>query len=146
MAMDVEKLRDALSGDVLVEGDGEYDRARQCFNLLVVRKPAAIARCVDADDVAAALAFGRENGLEIAVRGGGHNPAGHCSVEDGLIIDLTKMRTVEVDPGERVARSGGGATWLDFDQATQAHGLITPGGVVGTTGVTGLTLGGGIGH
>jgi FAD/FMN-containing dehydrogenase len=143
---DVEQLRDALSGDVLVGGDPEYDSARHCFNLLVVRKPAAIARCVDAEDVAAALAFGQEKGLEIAVRGGGHNPAGHCSVDDGLIIDLTKMRTVEVDPEERVVRSGGGATWLDFDQATQAHGMVTPGGVVGSTGVTGLTLGGGIGH
>ncbi len=95
---------------------------------------------------ATAMAFARENELEIAVRGGGHNPAGHCSVEDGLIIDLTRMRAVEVDPDEKVARSGGGATWLDFDQATQQHGLVTPGGVVGTTGVTGLTLGGGIGH
>jgi FAD/FMN-containing dehydrogenase len=143
---DMEALRESLKGDMLVPGDPDYDRARICFNLLVVRKPAAIARCVDPDDVAAALAFGQANGLEIAVRGGGHNPAGHCSVEDGLVIDLTKMRTVEVDPEERVARSGGGATWLDFDQATQAHGLVTPGGVVGSTGVTGLTLGGGIGH
>jgi FAD/FMN-containing dehydrogenase len=143
---DAEKLRESLKGDVLVPDDPEYDKARLCFNLLIVRRPAVIARCVDADDVAAALAFGVENALEIAVRGGGHNPAGHCSVDDGLVIDLTKMRTVEVDPDERVARSGGGATWLDFDQATQAHGLVTPGGVVGSTGVTGLTLGGGIGH
>jgi FAD/FMN-containing dehydrogenase len=142
----VEELRTALTGDVLVEGDPDYERARLCFNLLVVRRPAAIARCVNAEDVAAALDFAQSNALEVAVRGGGHNPAGHCSVDDGLIIDLTKMRTVEVDPGERVARSGGGATWLDFDQATQAHGLVTPGGVVGSTGVTGLTLGGGIGH
>ena len=140
------ELAEQLKGDVLVEGDPEYDKARLCFNLLIDRRPAVIARCVDADDVAAAIAFARESGLEIAVRGGGHNPAGHCAVDDGLVIDLTKMRTVEVDPDERVARSGGGATWLDFDQATQAHGLVTPGGVVGTTGVTGLTLGGGIGH
>jgi FAD/FMN-containing dehydrogenase len=146
MAADVEQLRNALKGDVLVEGDREYDRARLCFNLLIVRKPAAIARCVDADDVAAALAFGQENDLEIAVRGGGHNPAGHCSVEDGLVIDLSRMRNVEVDPDARVARSGGGATWLDFDAAVQQHGLATPGGVVGSTGVTGLTFGGGIGH
>src|SRR4051794_1912475 len=143
---DVGKLRDALKGDVLVEGDREYDRARLCFNLLIVRKPAAIARCVDADDVATALAFGQENDLEIAVRGGGHNPAGHCSVEDGLVIDLSRMRNVDVDPETRVARSQGGATWLDFDAATQQHGLVTPGGVVGSTGVTGLALGGGIGH
>jgi len=125
------ELRDSLQGDVLVEGDPEYERARLCFNLLIDRRPAVIARCVDADDVAAALAFGQSNGLEIAVRGGGHNPAGHCAVDDGLVIDLTKMRSVEVDPGAKVARSGGGATWLDFDQTTQAHGLVTPGGGIG---------------
>jgi FAD/FMN-containing dehydrogenase len=142
----VEGLREALTGDVLVEGDREYDRARLCFNLLIDRRPAVIARCVDAGDVATALAFGQAQGLEIAVRGGGHNPAGHCAVDDGLVIDLSRMRNVEVDPETRIARSGGGATWLDFDSATQAHGLVTPGGVVGSTGVTGLTLGGGIGH
>ena len=146
MTVEVAELRDSLKGDVLVPDDPAYDKARLCFNLLIVRRPAVIARCVDADDVAAALAFGIENDLEIAVRGGGHNPAGHCSVEDGLVIDLTKMRTVDVDPDEPLARSGGGATWSDFDQAAQAHGLVTPGGVVGSTGVTGLTLGGGIGH
>ena len=146
MSKRLDELQEALNGDVLVEGDPEYERARLCFNLLIDRRPAVIARCVDADDVVAALAFGRENDLEIAVRGGGHNPAGHCAVDDGLVIDLTKMRKVAVDPDERIARSGGGATWLDFDQATQQHGMVTPGGVVGSTGVTGLTLGGGIGH
>src|SRR4051794_25547381 len=146
MTANVDELREALTGDVLVEGDREYDRARLCFNLLIVRRPAAIARCVDAGDVAATLAFAQSESLEIAVRGGGHNPAGHCSVEGGLVIDLSRMRNVEVDPDSRIAVSGGGATWLDFDAATQAHGLVTPGGVVGSTGVTGLTMGGGIGH
>src|SRR3954470_14936522 len=146
MAKGVEELREALRGDVLVEGDREYERARLCFNLLIDRRPVAIARCVDANDVAAALAFGQARGFEIAVRGGGHNPAGHCAVEDGLVIDLSRMRDVRVDPEKQIAISQGGATWLDFDTATQAHGLITPGGVVGSTGVTGLTLGGGIGH
>jgi FAD/FMN-containing dehydrogenase len=142
----VDELRDSLTGDVLVEGDREYERARLCFNLLIDRRPAAIARCVDASDVAATLAFGKARGLEIAVRGGGHNPAGHCAIDDGLVIDLSRMRDVRVDPEKQVAVSQGGATWLDFDAATQAHGLVTPGGVVGSTGVTGLTLGGGIGH
>ena len=96
--------------------------------------------------MANALAFAQANDLEIAVRGGGHNPAGHCAVDDGLVIDLSRMRNVEVDQENGVAISEGGATWLDFDTATQAHGLVTPGGVVGSTGVTGLTLGGGIGH
>src|SRR3954470_9111999 len=145
-ASEVEELRDSLNGDVLIDGDREYERARLSFNLLIDRRPAVIARCVDADDVAAALAFAQSNALEIAVRGGGHNPAGHCAVDDGLVIDLSRMRSVEVDPEARLAISGGGATWSDFDAATQAHGLVTPGGVVGSTGVTGLTLGGGIGH
>jgi FAD/FMN-containing dehydrogenase len=146
MAEPIEELRESLTGDVLEPADREYERARLSFNLLIDRRPAAIARCVDAGDVATALAFAQANDLEIAVRGGGHNPAGHCAVDDGLVIDLSRMREVEVDPESGIARSGGGATWLDFDAATQQHGLVTPGGVVGSTGVTGLALGGGIGH
>jgi FAD/FMN-containing dehydrogenase len=146
MAETLDEFRDSLTGDVLVEGDREYDRARLCFNLLIDRRPAAIARCVDADDVASALAFGQAQELEIAVRGGGHNPAGHCAVDDGLVVDLSRMRDIRVDPEKRTAICQGGATWLDFDTATQAHGLVTPGGVVGSTGVTGLAVGGGIGH
>jgi FAD/FMN-containing dehydrogenase len=142
----MDELRGSMTGDVLVEGDREYERARLCFNLLIDRRPAAIARCVDRNDVAAALAFGQARGLEIAVRGGGHNPAGHCAVDDGLVIDLSRMRDVRVGLESGIATCQGGATWLDFDTATQAHGLVTPGGVVGSTGVTGLTLGGGIGH
>ncbi|MGH2984630.1 MAG: FAD-binding oxidoreductase [Solirubrobacterales bacterium] len=140
------ELRASLAGDVLAPSDAGYDAARLCFNLLIDRRPAAIARCLGSGDIATALDFARTNELEVAVRGGGHNPAGHCAVDDGLVIDLTQMRGVEVDAEARVARSEGGATWLDFDAATQAHGLVTPGGVVGSTGVTGLTLGGGIGH
>src|ERR671937_1995183 len=117
---DVDSLRGSLNGDVLVEGDREYERARLCFNLLIDRRPTVIARCVDVDDVAAGLAFGQARGLEIAVRGGGHNPAGHCAVDDGLVIDLSRMRDVRVDRQERIATSHGGATWLDFDTATQA--------------------------
>src|SRR5256885_8808137 len=97
-------LRDSLTGDVLTSGDREYERARLCFNLLIDRRPAAIARCVDPDDVATALAVAHENRLEIPVRGGGHNPAGHCAVDDGLVIDLSRMRNVEVDP-EGASRS-----------------------------------------
>jgi FAD/FMN-containing dehydrogenase len=123
---DLRELRRSLSGDVLTPGDREYERARLCFNLMIDRRPTAIARCVDAADVATALDFARSNELEVAVRGGGHNPAGHCAVDDGFVIDLSRMRDVAVDPGARIARSGGGATWLDFDVATQAHGLATP--------------------
>src|SRR5919109_4434782 len=103
MEASVSELSDSLSGDVLTEGDREYERARLCFNLLIDRRPTAIARCIDADDVAAALAYGQAQGLEIAVRGGGHNPAGHCAVDDGLVIDLSRMRDVHVDPENGIA-------------------------------------------
>jgi FAD/FMN-containing dehydrogenase len=142
----VEALRRSLAGTVVGPEDAEYDAARRCFNALVDRRPAVIARVVGAADVATALDFARSNDLEVAVRGGGHNPAGHCVVDGGLVIDLSLMRNVEVDAEARIARADGGATWLDFDTATQAFGLVTPGGVVGSTGVGGLTLGGGIGH
>jgi FAD/FMN-containing dehydrogenase len=140
------ELRQSLDGRVVSPDDAEYDAARRCFNALVDRKPAVIARCVGAADVAAALDFAQAHELEIAVRGGGHNPAGHCVTDGGLVIDLSLMRTVDVDADARLARADGGATWIDFDSATQSSGLVTPGGVVGSTGVAGLTLGGGIGH
>jgi FAD/FMN-containing dehydrogenase len=140
------ELRDALAGTVLGPADFGYDAARVCFNALVDRRPAVIARCAGPDDVATAFDFARRNDLEVAVRGGGHNPAGHCVLDGGLVIDLSQLRRVDVDAVARVAHAGGGSTWLDFDVATQAFGLVTPGGVVGSTGVCGLTLGGGIGH
>jgi FAD/FMN-containing dehydrogenase len=143
---DLDGLRGSLQGSVVDPDDPAYDAARRCFNAAVDRRPAAIARCESASDVATAFDFARAQSLEVAVRGGGHNPAGHCAVDDGLVIDLSSMRRVDVDPGARTARASGGATWLDFDAATQAHGLVTPGGVVGSTGVCGLTFGGGIGH
>jgi FAD/FMN-containing dehydrogenase len=142
----VDELRRSLAGDVLTPADAGYDAARRCFNALVDRRPAAIARCLGAGDVATAFDFARTHELEVAVRGGGHNPAGHCVLDGGLVIDLSLLRGVEVDAANRIACSGGGATWLDFDAATQEFGLVAPGGVVGSTGVTGLTFGGGIGH
>ena len=144
--MNVTELRQSLAGAVLGPEDAEYDAARRGFNALIDRRPAAIARCVSAGDVATALDFARAHELEVAVRGGGHNPAGHCVCDDGLVIDLSAMRAVDVDGDARIARADGGSTWLDFDAATQEFGLVTPGGVVGSTGVCGLTLGGGIGH
>jgi FAD/FMN-containing dehydrogenase len=142
----VDELRRSLAGSVVVPSDRDYDAARSCFNALVDRRPATIARCLGAGDIAAAFDFARAHELDVAVRGGGHNPAGHCVLDGGLVIDLSLMRTVDVDDDARVARADGGATWSDFDAATQAFGLVTPGGVVGSTGVAGLTLGGGIGH
>jgi FAD/FMN-containing dehydrogenase len=142
----LDELRRSLAGDVLGPADTGYDAARRCFNALVDRRPAAIARCTGPGDVTAAFDFARAHELEVAVRGGGHNPAGHCVLDGGLVIDLSPMRTVELNEDARIARAGGGATWLDFDAATQSFGLVTPGGVVGSTGVAGLTFGGGIGH
>jgi FAD/FMN-containing dehydrogenase len=143
---DLEDLRRSVAGAVIGPADGEYDAARRCFNALVDRRPAVIVRCTGSGDVAAAFDFARTQGLDVAVRGGGHNPAGHCVLDDGLVIDLSPMRRVDVDAEARIARAGAGSTWLDFDTATQRFGLATPGGVVGSTGVCGLTLGGGIGH
>jgi FAD/FMN-containing dehydrogenase len=142
----LDELRLSLAGGVIAPGDPEYDAARRCYNALVDRRPAVIVRCTAPSDVATAFDFARVNELEVAVRGGGHNPAGHCVLDGGLVIDLSMLRTVAVDGEARVAHAGGGSTWLDFDSATQALGLATPGGVVGSTGVGGLTLGGGIGH
>jgi FAD/FMN-containing dehydrogenase len=140
------ELRSSVAGTVIGPTDSTYEAARRCFNALIDRRPAVIVRCLGPGDVATAFDFARAEGLEVAVRGGGHNPAGHCVLDGGLVIDLSVMRRVDVDGDARVARSQGGATWLDFDTATQAFGLVTPGGVVGSTGVAGLTFGGGIGH
>ena len=142
----INELRRSLAGTVIVPADAEYDLARRGFNALIDRHPAVIARCISAEDLAVAFDFAQLHKLEVAVRGGGHNPAGHCVCDGGLVIDLSRMRRVEVDTERMFARSDGGATWLDFDSATQAFGLVTPGGVVVSTGVAGLSLGGGIGH
>ena len=142
----VAELRHALIGTVVLPADAEYDTARRGFNALIDRRPAVIARCARAEDIAVAFDFAGAHQLDVAVRGGGHNPAGHCVCDGGFVIDLSSMRNVQVDAERQIARSEGGATWLDFDSATQAFGLVTPGGVVVSTGVAGLSLGGGIGH
>jgi FAD/FMN-containing dehydrogenase len=143
---DVAELQRSVSGAVIAPSDAGYDGLRRCFNALVDRRPAVIVRCFGARDVATAFDFARSGGLEVAVRGGGHNPAGHCVLDGGVVIDLSMMRGVDVKADAKLALAQGGATWLDFDSATQAFGLVTPGGVVGSTGVAGLTFGGGIGH
>jgi FAD/FMN-containing dehydrogenase len=130
---------------VITAEDREYDAARAIWNGLVDRRPRLIARCTGPADVAAAVRFARESELEIAVRGGGHNVAGTALCDDGILIDLSAMRAVSVDPAERTALVQGGALWSDVDHETQVHGLATTGGIVGHTGVGGLSLGGGIG-
>lgn len=132
-------------GDLIDPDHDEYDDSRAVWNGAVHRRPRLIARCSGADDVAAAVRFARARSLEIAVRGGGHNVAGTAVCDDGIVIDLSAMRTVLVDPVERTALVQGGALWEDVDRATQAYGLATTGGIVSHTGVGGLSLGGGIG-
>ena len=134
-----------LSGTVIRRGDAGYDQARQVWNGMIDRSPAAIFRCSTTADVVAAVNFAREEGLALAVRGGGHNAAGLALVDDGLVIDLSGMRAVRVDADKRVAYVQGGALWRDLDAATHPHGLATTGGVISSTGVGGLTLGGGLG-
>jgi FAD/FMN-containing dehydrogenase len=134
-----------MKGRLLTAADGEYDSARRVFNGMIDRRPLAVARCAGIEDVRIALDFAREQDLETAVRGGGHNVAGNAVCDGGLVIDLSEMCRVDVDPRRQRARAEGGGTWGDFDAAGQEHGLATPGGIVSTTGIAGLTLGGGIG-
>ncbi|MGH3485207.1 MAG: FAD-binding oxidoreductase [Nocardioidaceae bacterium] len=126
--------------------DPRYDEARAVYNAMIDRRPALIARCADAGEVAKVVNYARERGQLLAVRGGGHNGAGLGTVDDGVVLDLSPMRDVTVDPVARTVRVGGGTTWGEVDRATNPHGLATPSGIISTTGVGGLTLGGGIGH
>ncbi len=142
---DVGALAGSLEGELLREGDGGYDEARRIWNAMVDRRPALIARCAGAADVVAAVKFAAGRNLLLSVRGGGHNVAGNALCDGGLTIDLSPMNQVEVDAQARTARVAGGASWRDYDAATQAHGLASTGGVISSTGVAGLTLGGGIG-
>ena len=146
MAASAEALASAVKGRVVEAGAPDYDEARALYNGMIDRRPAVIAYCADAGDVAAALRYGIEHGLRIAIRGGGHNGAGLGSVDDGLVIDLSQMNDITVDAAASMARVGGGALLKDLLEATHQHGLTVPVGIIGTTGVGGLTLGGGMGH
>jgi len=141
-----ELLRERVQGDVITPGDEGYDEARAVYNAMIDRRPRVVVRCRSADDVIAAVNFARENDLDLAVRGGSHSVPGFGTCDDGVVIDLSGMRGVRVDPAGSTARAEGGATWGDFNDATHAHGLATTGGIISTTGVGGLTLGGGIGY
>jgi FAD/FMN-containing dehydrogenase len=141
----IASMRNAFHGRLICPTDTDYDSSRALWNGAVDRYPALIARCTDAADVATALRAGIDHELPIAVRGGGHNVAGTASCDDGLVLDLSPMKSVGVDPAVRTAHAQPGLLWGEFDAATQAHGLATTGGIVTHTGIAGLTLGGGLG-
>jgi FAD/FMN-containing dehydrogenase len=142
----VEEFKSGFRGPVFQPEDEGYDKACTVYNAMIDRRPGLIARCTDVADVIAAVNFGRENDVLVAVRGGGHNGAGLSMCDDGLVLDLSQMRGIRVDAAARTVRVEGGATWGDVDHATHAFGLATPSGIISTTGVGGLTLGGGLGH
>ncbi|MFG2616880.1 FAD-binding oxidoreductase [Streptomyces sp. NPDC048507] len=142
----VDQLRERVRGAVVTPEDAAYDEARKVYNAMIDRKPAVVVRCSGAADVMASVDYARENGLDLAVRGGSHSVPGFGTCDGGVVADLSGMRGVRVDPGDRTARAEGGATWGDFNAATHVFGLATTGGIISTTGVAGLTLGGGIGY
>jgi FAD/FMN-containing dehydrogenase len=142
----VSQLRNQLRGTLLRPDEEGYDETRRVWNGAIDRRPGLIARCAGADDVVAAVRFAREHGLEVSVRGGGHSIAGHSVCDDGLMIDLSNMKAIRLDPQAQTATAAGGVLLGEFDRATQAHGLATTGGVISHTGIGGLTLGGGLGH
>jgi FAD/FMN-containing dehydrogenase len=144
-AAKVEELKSGIKGEVLLPGDAAYEGARKIWNAMIDKRPALIARCASTADVVRAVNFARDNGLSLAIRGGGHNIAGNAVCDDGIVIDLSAMKAVKVDAAARRATVEGGALLSDVDAATQAHGLAVPLGINSTTGVAGLTLGGGFG-
>ena len=141
----VQGFKAGFAGIALTPDDDGYDEARALWNGWFDKHPAVIARCRTTDDVISVVGFARESGLPLAIRSGGHSLAGLSSCDDGIMLDLSLMRDVVVDADARTARVQAGATWADFDAATQAHGLASTGGLISHTGVAGLTLGGGIG-
>src|SRR5437868_2477187 len=138
-------LRGMFSGEVLTPADDGYEAARRVHNGLIDRRPALIARCRNTADIIDAVRFARESGLEISVRGGGHNVAGRAVADDALMIDLAPMKGIHVDAGAQTARAQGGVLWRELNRETAAHGLAVTGGAISTTGIAGLTLGGGLG-
>lgn len=138
-------FRSSLAGQAIAPGDPDYETARHIWNASIDRHPGLIVRCAGTDDVVRSVAFGRDNDILLAIRGGGHNVGGRALCDAGLVIDFSAMRAIEVDPAARVVRAQAGCTLGDLDQATHAHGLAVPVGVVSKTGIAGLTLGGGVG-
>ena len=143
--MNLDKLGREFRGNLVTPEDPDYEEARRIWNGIVDKRPAVVAKCSNTSDVVTAVNFARDHGLEVAVRGGGHNVAGNATCDDGIVIDLGPMKGIQVDPDRRTAMAEGGLTWGEYDRATQEHGLASPGGAISTTGIAGLTLGGGFG-
>jgi FAD/FMN-containing dehydrogenase len=142
----IESLQERVRGQVITSSDAAYDEARAVYNAMIDKRPSVVVRCADAGDVMASVDFARESGLDLSVRGGSHSVPGFGTNDGGVVIDLSPMNGTRVDPRQRTARAEGGCTWGGFNHATYAFGLATTGGVISTTGVGGLTLGGGIGY
>ena len=145
-AQPIDQLRTSFRGELIQPTDARYEESRKVYNAMISRKPRLIAKCADAADVITAVNFGRQQDLKVSIRGGGHNAGGLGICDDGLVIDFSQIKYVHVDPAAQTVRVGGGCTWGDVDHATHAFGLAVPSGIISTTGVGGLTLGGGIGH
>jgi FAD/FMN-containing dehydrogenase len=143
--MEIKALQAQFRGEILTPGTVEYEASRRIWNDMINRRPAAIVRCSGPADVRAAVRFAVDHGIYPAIRGGGHNVAGLAMVDDGLVIDLTRMKGIYVDPVHHTATAQMGLTWGEFDRETQLYGLATTGGLISTTGIAGLTLGGGVG-
>ncbi|MFI5237170.1 MAG: FAD-binding oxidoreductase [Ignavibacteriales bacterium] len=142
----IDNFKNSLRGELIQPGDGGYENARKVYNGMIDRRPRFIAKCVDVADVITAVNFGRDNKLLTSIRGGGHNAGGLGICDNGLVIDLSLIKYTHVNPKKKTVRVGGGCTWGDVDHATHAFGLATPAGIISTTGVGGLALGGGVGH
>ncbi|MGH9625934.1 MAG: FAD-binding oxidoreductase, partial [Bryobacteraceae bacterium] len=145
-AQSTDQLKASFRGDLIQPSDAAYESARKVFNAMIDKRPRLIARCVDVADVIAAVTYGKNNGLLTAIRGGGHNGGGLAICDDGMVIDLSRMKGIHVDPEAKTVRVEPGCVWGDIDHATHAFGMATPSGFISTTGVGGLTLGGGIGY
>ena len=144
--MELHKLKNQVKGELILPQDSNYNDARKIYNAMIDKKPAAIMVCRSADDVVRGIKFARENNLEVSVKSGGHNGAGLALVNNGLVIDLSEMKDIRIDPEKRTAKINAGNTLAEVDKATHEYGLALPSGIIGTTGVGGLTLGGGIGY
>src|SRR5690606_17008312 len=142
----INSLKNIIKGSVILPGDSNYDEARKIYNGMIDRHPAIILKCLDADDVVKGVNYARENLMEVSIKSGGHNGAGLALVDKGLVIDLSEMKDIQINPNEKSGKIQPGNTLADVDKATHEYGLALPSGIIGSTGIGGITLGGGMGY